>query len=599
MGHGYAAVGWNRQKRIYDALVAGGIVLFLAVFTGAQAVVHPAATVETALIRALGTCAFFMLHVILSIGPLARLDPRFLPLLYNRRHLGVTMFLVAAAHGTFSIVQFHALSDLNPVVSVLVSDGSFRAGLAALPFQPLGLAALLILFLMAATSHDFWLANLTAPVWKSLHMLVYVAYALLVAHVALGALQAETSPLLVAVVAAGVAWVLGLHGAAAWRGRAADRERRDLGSNGWIDAGAVASIPEKGAIPVVISGETVAIFRYDGKVSAISGICRHQNGPLAEGRIVDGCVTCPWHGYQYLPDSGASPPPFEEKVPTFDVRVMDGRIWVNPVPHPPGTRVEPAIDPAPGAERGEAAPPFYVGYLPAAPAAIASTVRRSVVAIGAAAVALPLALVAAENPFAPSRFEFGHPRAYEGTVHERPYPAIDVVEGGTARAYALVGPGKHGAGALVAGLDGAVVHLEGMRIERRGRSMLEIVPGSVRRVSGAAAPGPAGAEDLGAVTLEGEIVDSKCFLGVMNPGSTKVHRACAVRCISGGVPPIFFARDRQGAEAYLYLTGVDGRPVNREVLGLVARPVVVTGRVVREGDRTTLRADPRSIRPLF
>ena len=53
------------------------------------------ATIETQLIRALGTCALLLLHVILAIGPLARLDRRFLPLLYNRRHLGVTMFLLA------------------------------------------------------------------------------------------------------------------------------------------------------------------------------------------------------------------------------------------------------------------------------------------------------------------------------------------------------------------------------------------------------------------------------------------------------------------------------------------------------------------------
>jgi nitrite reductase/ring-hydroxylating ferredoxin subunit len=598
MGHGYTAVGWNRQKRIYDGLMLGGVAVYLALFTGAELVVHPAATAETALIRALGTCAFLVLHVILSIGPLARLDARFLPLLYNRRHLGVTMFLIAAAHGTFSIVQFHALSDLNPFVSALASDGSFTSGLAAFPFQPLGVAALAILFLMAATSHDFWLANLTAPVWKTLHMLVYAAYALLVAHVALGALQAETSPVPLVVVAAGLAWVLGVHGAAAWRGRTADRERRELAASGWIDAGAVASIPEKRAIQAVISGETVAIFRYDGRVSAISGICRHQNGPLAEGRIVDGCVTCPWHGYQYLPDSGASPPPFDEKVPTFDVRVMEGRIWVNPVPHPPGTRLEPAVDPAPPAVRVDAAPPFYVGYLPSAPDAIAATVRRSVLVLGVAVVALPLVLVGAQNPFAPSRFDFGHPRTYEGTVHEHPYPALDVVEDGTVGAYALVGPGKHGAGTLVGGLDGAAVHLEGMRIERKGRSMLEIVPGSIRRLDGTTTPGREGATDLGTVTLQGEIVDSKCFLGVMNPGSTKIHRACAVRCISGGAPPILFARDREGAEAYLYLTGADGRPLNREVLALVALPVEVTGRVFRLGGRFTLRAEPTSIRVL-
>jgi sulfoxide reductase heme-binding subunit YedZ len=141
VGHRYVAVQWNRQKRIYDAVIAGGVAGYLGLFSAAELALHPNVTAETTLIRALGTCALLMLHVILSIGPLARLDRRFLPLLYNRRHLGVTTFLVAAAHGIFSIVQFHALSDRNPLVSVLVSDGSFGSGLAAYPFQPFGAAA--------------------------------------------------------------------------------------------------------------------------------------------------------------------------------------------------------------------------------------------------------------------------------------------------------------------------------------------------------------------------------------------------------------------------------------------------------------------------
>ena len=84
------------------------------------------------------------------------------------------------------------------------------------------------------------------------------------------------------------------------------------------------------------------MFRYDGKISALSSVCQHQNGPLGEGRIIDGCVTCPWHGYQYRPEDGASPPPFNEKVPTFRVRVDGDRVLVHPTPNPPGTRVEPA-----------------------------------------------------------------------------------------------------------------------------------------------------------------------------------------------------------------------------------------------------------------
>jgi nitrite reductase/ring-hydroxylating ferredoxin subunit len=109
-----------------------------------------------------------------------------------------------------------------------------------------------------------------------------------------------------------------------------------------VDACAVESIPEKCARVVSIRGERVAIFKYDGKVSAISNVCRHQNGPLGEGKIIDGCVTCPWHGYQYLPETGASPPPFTEKVATFKTRIVEGRVLIDPNPLAPGTRVEPS-----------------------------------------------------------------------------------------------------------------------------------------------------------------------------------------------------------------------------------------------------------------
>jgi nitrite reductase/ring-hydroxylating ferredoxin subunit/DMSO/TMAO reductase YedYZ heme-binding membrane subunit len=341
MSHTYTSIGWNRQKRLYDLVMVAGVVAFLALFVGLGSVVHPNATIETLLIRGFGTLALLMLHVVLIIGPLCRLSPRFLPLLYNRRHLGVTMFLMALAHGALAIFQFHALGDLNPLVSVFVSNTRY-ASLSNFPFQPLGLFALIILFLMAATSHDFWLANLTAPVWKRLHMLVYVAYALIVAHVLLGVLQAETNPILAALLGLGMALVLGLHLVAGDRERRLDEEVRAEAADDYVDVCGVDEIPEKRACIATLAGERVAVFKHDGKVSAISNVCQHQNGPLGEGRIIDGCVTCPWHGYQYLPESGASPPPFTEKVPTFSVRVVNGRVLVDPRPNKPGQYVEPA-----------------------------------------------------------------------------------------------------------------------------------------------------------------------------------------------------------------------------------------------------------------
>jgi len=337
----YRAVGWNRQKRRYDAAILLSVIGYLSLFIGGGVLIDPNATAETLIIRALGTCAALLLHVVLAIGPLCRLDARFLPLLYNRRHLGVTTFLVALGHGAFSLIQFHALGDVNPLVSVLVTSSDYSS-LTTFPFQQLGLVALVILFLMAATSHDFWLRSLSPPAWKTLHMLVYVAYGLVIAHVALGALQAERSAILPLMLFSGMAVVLGLHVAAAVREARRDVDLSRGAAEGFVDVCAADDIVEHRGRTVCLSGERVAIFRYDGKVSAVSNVCKHQNGPLGEGKIVGDCIVCPWHGYEYEPASGRAPAPFTERLPTYAVKVIRGRVLLNPVALPPGTHVEPA-----------------------------------------------------------------------------------------------------------------------------------------------------------------------------------------------------------------------------------------------------------------
>lgn len=340
MSHAYRAVGWNPQKRLYD-LTAGTLALIVfSTVAGGTLALQPSVTAETVLIRSFAATAFILLHAVLSIGPLCRLDRRFLPLLYNRRHLGVMTFGFAAAHAVLATVQFHAFGDRHPLVSLLTtSDGWLTT--SRFPFQVPGLIALLILFALAATSHDFWLRTLTAPVWKSLHMLVYVAYAALVVHVAFGALQSEIPGSGGLLMIGGVTWLAALHTAAARQEQSMDRE--PAVADRFVDVCDIDHIPDTRARIVCASGERVAIFRYGNKVSAISNVCQHQNGPLGEGKIVGGCVVCPWHGYEYRPDTGASPPPFTEAVPTFRLELRGRRVFLDPRPLPPGTFVEPAI----------------------------------------------------------------------------------------------------------------------------------------------------------------------------------------------------------------------------------------------------------------
>lgn len=73
--------------------------------------------------------------------------------------------------------------------------------------------------------------------------------------------------------------MLSLHMAAAHRERQVDRTKVQAMADGFVEVCRADRIPEKRAAIVTLAGERVAVFRYDGKVSAISNVCQHQNGP--------------------------------------------------------------------------------------------------------------------------------------------------------------------------------------------------------------------------------------------------------------------------------------------------------------------------------
>jgi hypothetical protein len=232
---------------------------------------------------------------------------------------------------------------------------------------------------------------------------------------------------------------------------------------------------------------------------------------------------------------------------------------------------------------------FYVGYLPV-PGGLRRRLRRIVAAVLSTGALIAVALVAAQGPFAPATFEFGKTRQLEGVLIQRPYPALAIP--GQPVPWLLVGPGKHGVADSTRGLDGSTVRLTGSRILRGPDRMLELTRLDARPVT----PLSSVQRPLGDFTLRGEIVDTKCFFGVMNPGNGKVHRDCAARCIAGGIPPGFLVRDSGGNLRTILLAGPDGGPLHREVLDYVAEPVTISGAMVDEGGRLVLRADPRQLR---
>ena len=237
---------------------------------------------------------------------------------------------------------------------------------------------------------------------------------------------------------------------------------------------------------------------------------------------------------------------------------------------------------------------FYIGYLPKAPADIAKFIRRIVTLLLSTAALLAGLFALSQERFSPAVFEWQNERDFRGIIEERPYPTLLVedpvrsLQSDRYSRYLLVGLGKHGAALDVAGFDGKSVHLRGKLIYRAGSTMIEIMPNSIV-AEGTIHPSP---EPIvgDVVSIHGQIVDSKCFSGVMNPGEGKVHRDCAVRCLSGGVPPLLL--ENAPSDRLILLTSPVGEPLPKSTfLDRVAEPVIAKGRLVTRGDRLELRVE--------
>lgn len=243
---------------------------------------------------------------------------------------------------------------------------------------------------------------------------------------------------------------------------------------------------------------------------------------------------------------------------------------------------------------------FFIGYEPMPPR-LGRWIRVVVVSVIVAGVGAAALAASGFRPLLPSLFEFGTVRSFEGRLVERPHPTLEMSnpDGRGPTSALLVAPGKFGADALVDGLGGRWVRLSGTRVSHAGHEMIEVEPGSVALTTppSTAITGAPPVEDLGPHTLRGEIVDSKCFLGVMNPGERQVHRDCAIRCLSGGIPPVFVVR-RDGREWILRMTGPRGEAIGRELLDRVAVPVEVSGEVLKQGEVWWLRAPAHAYRAL-
>ena len=203
----------------------------------------------------------------------------------------------------------------------------------------------------------------------------------------------------------------------------------------------------------------------------------------------------------------------------------------------------------------------------------------------------------------------GSTTTVEGYYFEKPVPHIAVPLGINSEGkelfqnVLLVGFGKAGATNVMTKLqnrkgrsfEGAKIELTGFMIYGNGKALLQVTEednSNIVFLAGATAPVPI-LDSTGVTTLNGEIVDPKCYFGVMKPGEGKAHRSCAIRCIAGGIPPVLHASDR---EEYFLIVNENWQPVNEEVLNLVGDQITITGKEILWNDWKILKVNTADLR---
>lgn len=337
----------------------------------------PDKNLPTRLLSLFGLMAYAGLNLLLLIGPWTRFFPKLVWLYKHRRHLGVSIFLLGLGHASI-IFSFYFSYSLQTLLSY------------TLPF--LGLTALFIMGALAATSFDkiqkhvnifqweglhtlllvlysallaayftnagesielshrlffvgvliYWL--LISPFalpsrllrfvngWKQLHVLVYAAYASLFIHVWTARVAEEVLYKKIGFFALTM-FVVGSH-IVGWIFFFVKRKKEIASvpdaprNDGKCQIGKSEDFVEGIGKKIVVYNEDLAVFRYEEKVYAISNRCPHQGGPLFEGKIRNGYVECPWHGYQFGIKDGKGPPEFGDAVQSYPVQEIDGYVYV-------------------------------------------------------------------------------------------------------------------------------------------------------------------------------------------------------------------------------------------------------------------------------
>ncbi len=338
----------RQQRHLHLALWLGlAPVLAVVIYVTAQAhtadIVRPEADDARQFARMAGLIAFALLSLTMLIGPLSRISARFKPFIRGRRYLGLLTFMTASAHVFLAHVRDNTEGGLERRAQDLFQSNPNYPAFSGFPFESLGVIAFAILCLLVATSHNLANRWLGARVWKALHFLVYFAYALLVAHIAFGVVQLGKPFIYLTLLAIGAGVVTGLH---IFTGLASLKRPSRLSPDGWILVARTKDMPGARAVRIKPpKGEVIAVFCEADKVWAVAHNCPHQGGPLGEGLISGGLITCPCHGFQYDAGDGSAAKKRRRPLATYPTKIVAGRVYVYPAANALGTSTPPSLIP--------------------------------------------------------------------------------------------------------------------------------------------------------------------------------------------------------------------------------------------------------------
>ena len=236
---------------------------------------------------------------------------------------------------------------------------------------------------------------------------------------------------------------------------------------------------------------------------------------------------------------------------------------------------------------------FYVSYIDGSLGAKTKrTLKRFVIVAILLIIVSALLFSFSQKPFKNSTFELTSATKITGTFHESPYPMLRVeIAENTFKNILLLGFGKSSANPFleklqneVKDLNGKTLSIEGNLIYYNGKTLIQITDDEKVTLENNSKTKIPSKETVSKMTLQGEIIDPKCYFGVMKPGKGKIHRSCAVRCISGGIPPVLATTDKNNMSQYFLLTDLKGNPINNDILPYIGKPSKIKGIVEKMED---------------